>query len=466
MLRPARKLGALLLTGASLLGACAEQTAAPDASAAPVRSARLAAPTLMPGRYLVSFKGAEPADFAAQVQSLGGTIERRLPSVRAMVLRDVTGPAFATLSARGDLEGLSADVGAQMIPAPSGAQRLSLSNQSPATNGSDQSGAFFFPLQWNIRQIQADQAWGVTPGGAGTLVCILDSGIDPDHFDLAGKVDPNFLVSFVSDPSFPGNQDPLDYNAHGTATAGYISTNGFGVASVAPDAKLCSAKVLGVTGFGSYIDMAIAIVWAAEVAQADVINLSLGGYFNQDLPGAVPLLNVIQRSLDLATKKGSVVVAAAGNSGINLDEDAKRYLFVPAQLKNVISVGATAPFNQQNFDWLASYSNYGGVTGLDLVAPGGDFLVGGVIEDLVLSACSQYQLTLPFACTPFDYLFAAGTSEAAPHVAGAVAVAKSDAGVPVAPAGLTRCILNTTDAVGPSRIFGAGRLNVLKTAGC
>ncbi len=466
MLRPARLLGAVVLAGASLLGACAEQSVAPDASAAPVRTAKLAAPTLTPGRFLVSFKGAEPADFAAQVQALGGSIERRMPSVRAAVLRGVSDAAFATIASRKDLEGVSADMGAQMIPAPRAAQRVNLANQSPVTNGSDQSGAFFFPLQWNIRQVQADQAWGVTPGGAGTLVCILDSGIDPDHFDLAGKVDPNFLVSFVSDASFPGNQDPLDYNAHGTATAGFISTNGFGVASVAPDATLCSAKVLGVTGFGSFIDMAIAIVWAAEVAQADVINLSLGGYFDTDLPGAIPLLNFIQRSVDLATRKGTVVVASAGNSAINLDEDARRFLVVPGQLKNVISVGATAPLNQQNFDWLASYSNFGGVTGIDLVAPGGDFLVGGVVEDLVLSACSQYQLTLPFVCTAFDYLFAAGTSEAAPHVAGAVAVVKSDAGVPVAPAGLTRCILGTTDAVGPSRIFGAGRLNVLKASGC
>ena len=132
----------------------------------------------------------------------------------------------------------------------------------------------------------------------------------------------------------------------------------------------------------------------------------------------------------------------------------------------MISVGATAPFNQQNFDGLASYSNYGGRTGVDLVAPGGDFLVGGVVEDLVLSACSQYQVTLPFACSAVDYLFTAGTSEATPHVAGAVAVIESQKATPVSPAALTKCILQGTDAVGPSSIYGAGRLTVLKAAGC
>ena len=178
------------------------------------------------------------------------------------------------------------------------------------------------------------------------------------------------------------------------------------------------------------------------------------------------LLNIIQRAMDLATSRGVVVVAAAGNMALNLDEDARRFLFVPGQLRNVISVGATAPFNQQNFDGLASYSNYGGRTGVDLVAPGGDFLVGGVVEDLVLSACSQYQVTLPFACSAVDYLFTAGTSEATPHVAGAVAVIESQKATPVSPAALTKCILQGTDAVGPSSIYGAGRLNVLKAAGC
>lgn len=467
MSRLARTLGPLALAGVALLGGCADPMATPDASTAPVRTVHLAAPATLSGRYLVSFRGAEPADFATTVAGLGATIERRLPSVRAAILRNVNAAAATALGARADLEGIAGDVGAQMIPAPVATQRLSYAGSgAPRASGTDQSGAFFFPLQWNIRQIAADQAWGTTPGGQGKLVCVLDTGIDPDHLDLTGRVDPSLITSFVTDTSFPGNQDGIDYNAHGTSTAAYIVSNGFGVASVAPDARLCSAKVLGVTGFGSYLDMVAAIVWATETAHADVINLSLGGYFNQDLPGAVPLLNVIQRAMDQATQRGTVIVAAGGNMGINLDEDAKRFLFIPAQLRNVISVGATAPYNQQNFDWLASYSNHGGRTGIDLVAPGGDFLVGGTLTDLVLSACSQYQVTLPFACTSVDYLFSAGTSEAAPHVSGAVAVVESSKGTAIGPTGLTKCILQNTDPVGPTNIFGAGRLNVLKAAGC
>lgn len=465
MTRLTRLLGSAALSSAMLLGACADQSVSPEASAAPVRTARLASAGAMPGRYLVAFRASEPADFSTTVASLGATIERRLPSVGAAILRNVDAQAAVTLAARRDLDGLAPDMGAQMIPAPSTTQRISLAAAGPRANGTDQSGAAFFPYQWNMRQVQADQAWGATPGGQGTLVCVLDTGIDPDHLDLAGRVDPTLITSFVTDSSFPGNQDGIDYNAHGTSSAGYITTNGIGVASVAPDARLCSAKVLGVTGFGSYLDMVAAIVWATETAHADVINLSLGGYFDQDLPGAVPFLKVIQRAMDQAKKKGTTIVAAAGNSAINLDEDPQRYLFIPAQLNNVISVGATAPYNQQNFDWLASYSNYGGRTGLQLVAPGGDLLNGGQLADLVLGPCSEYQVTLPFSCTSVDYIFSAGTSEAAPHVTGAVAVVKS-ANPGIGPTGLTKCVVQTADPVGPTNIFGAGRLNVLKASGC
>ncbi len=467
MFRLARPLGVCAVASAALLSACADQAVAPDAVTAPVRTARISAPGAIAGRYLIRFRQGEPSDFAATIASMGGTIERRLPSGGMAVVRGIDAQGAATLTARRDLSAVAPDIAAQMIPAPASVQRLSYTGSTaPRINGTDQSGAFFFPMyQWNMRQVKADQAWSVTPGGAGKLVCVLDTGIDPDHLDIAGRVDPSLITSFVSDVSFPGNQDGIDYNSHGTSTAAYIVSNGFGVASVAPDARLCSAKVLGVTGSGSFIDMIVAIFWAAETAHADVINLSLGGYFDKEQPGGRALLTLLQASMDFATRKGITVVAAAGNSGIDLDEDPARFLFVPAQLNNVISVGATAPYNQANFDMLASYSNFGGKTGVDLVAPGGDLLTGGNILDLVISACSEYQVTLPFACTSVDYILSAGTSEAAPHVAGAAAVVGS-IHPGATPAQINGCLVGSTDVVGPSRVFGAGRLNVLNASGC
>jgi subtilisin family serine protease len=165
-----------------------------------------------------------------------------------------------------------------------------------------------------------------------------------------------------------------------------------------------------------------------------------------------------------ARDNGVVVVASAGNEGANLNDDGNM-IAIPAQIKGVISVGATAPFNQQHFDMIASYSNFGN-SGVDLFAPGGDLLPGGNQFDLVLGPCSHFQLVLPFECSKRSYLIAAGTSEAAPHVSAAAAVVESEFPGRVRPIQIEECILGNTDIIGPAQVFGAGRLNVLKAAGC
>jgi subtilisin family serine protease len=97
------------------------------------------------------------------------------------------------------------------------------------------------------------------------------------------------------------------------------------------------------------------------------------------------------------------------------------------------------------------------------MAPGGDVLSGN-LRDFVLSACSEYSLILP--CTPIDYLFIAGTSESAPHVSGAAAVVSAKFGRFAEPLLIEACIKRGADPIGPRRIFGAGRLNVLDAAFC
>ena len=457
------RLGSLVLLCTTLLAACAdEQPSGPMTVAATRPALQLTQPTARPDRYLVSFKGTEPATFAAQVQALGGTIERRSPLVKLATVSGIGASGSTALQQLAGVEFIAQDLDAQFILPPSQVSQR-LTSTAIGANGTDQSGAFFYPVyQWNIRQVAANTAWGATPGGAGQLIGILDTGIDPDHSDLAGRVDLNLITSFVSAPLFSGDLDGIDYNFHGTATAGYITTNGFGVASVAPDARLCSAKTLNVLGSGSFGDLISAINWAAEKG-ADVINMSSGGYIDRNLPGADNLIALVQRSVDFATRKGAVLVASAGNNNINLDTDPANFTFVPGQLKNIISVGATAPYNQTNFDDRASYSNYGGRTGVDLFAPGGDFTAGNIL-DLNLTVCSQYQLTLPFACGPFDYVFASGTSESAPHVAAAAAVVASRNPAAATPARITNCLLKGTDVIGSRSTFGAGRLNVAKAA--
>jgi len=459
------RLGGLLVLAAGMLAGCVDQQPTGPATAlrAPLNLSRS---SNRPDRYVVSFKAAEPGGFEAAVKAAGGVVERRHPGINIAVVRGVGSNGAAALARSSGVETVAQDLRVQFIPAPDPAllEKRSLTASHAKAPGTDQSGAFFYDFQWNMRQVSADKAWGATPGGRGALVCVLDTGIDPDHIDLQGKVDPSLLVSFISDPLFPGDLDPLDYNFHGTASAGYISTNGLGMASVAPDASLCSAKVLDVLGSGSFADVIAGIEWAAD-NHADVINMSLGGTVDLTIPGARDLVKMMQKAVLRAVARGVTVVASAGNDAVDLDHDPPNEIVLPAQLLGVVSVGATGPFNQTDFDALASYSNFGGRTGVDLMAPGGDFVSGNVL-DFVLSACSEYQLTLPFACGPLDYVFAAGTSESAPHVSGAAAVFASKWGRFAGPVLTSICLERGADPIGPRRIFGAGRLNVLNTAYC
>ncbi len=417
------------------------------------------------GRHLVALRGLERGDLEASVTSLGGRIERRHRSARLLEVAGLDDGAAAALATRADVERVVRDITVQWIRPLERTELRRLDTPGPRAQGTDQHGAFFFPLQWNLRVTRADQAWSVTSGGAGRLICVLDTGIDPNHLDLAGRVDPQHLVSVISTPVFPGDLDPLDYNAHGTLSAGFITTNGIGVASVAPDARLCSVKVLNVLGSGSFGDVIAGIEYAAETARADVINMSLGAYVNRLAPGIPVLVELLQRAVDAAIRNGALVVASAGNDAINLDDDPASFLAIPAQLRGVVSVAATGPIDQRDFDRLASYSNFGGRTGVDLAAPGGDFVTGN-LADLVIGPCSQYQLVLPFACTSADYILAAGTSESAPHVAAAAAVVEAQLGGQRSPASLESCLESRADKVGPLRQFGAGRLNVLRAAKC
>ena len=179
------------------------------------------------------------------------------------------------------------------------------------------------------------------------------------------------------------------------------------------------------------------------------------------------LIKALQRAIDFATRHGVLVVAAAGNDAINLNHDPEDFIAVPAELRHVVSVGATAPVGQQNFDQLASYSDFGS-SGVDVFAPGGDFVEGSVQQDLIISACSRYSLF--FDCSDgVTYLLGSGTSFAAPHVAGEAAVIESDIPRDQRALRLERCIVEAADPVGNQRkdpVFGHGRINVLNAAAC
>lgn len=223
----------------------------------------------------------------------------------------------------------------------------------------------------NDADIDAPEAWDVAKGiasnGQPVKIAILDTGIWQDHPDLQGKVVAN--VNFVKDA--PGNASANDAFGHGTAVAGIAAAdtdNVNGVAGTCPNCQLMNVKVLNDNGTGNYSWWIDGIKWAADNG-AKVINLSIGGTSpSQALTDAVKY----------ARDKGAVVVAGAGNCGIDGQPTCSpSNTLYPAAIPEVISVGAVGVNPQSpigptaNNDVLASYSNYG--TWVDVVAPGNDY---------------------------------------------------------------------------------------------
>lgn len=257
-----------------------------------------------------------------------------------------------------------------------------------------------FSGQWSLAKIQAEQAWA-TSRGNDIKVAVLDTGVDFNHEDLAGKAAGSFNciknagIEEPCDPS-PGGDD----NGHGTQVAGIIGAvegNGKGIAGVAPGAMIMSFKALGADGSGDLSDVIRAIRSAADNG-ARVINLSLGPEVNliNDLLNLVLGADPKQEFRDAfayAADKGALVIAAAGNSGTSS-------FF--SGLENVYVVGSTGPGDE-----VAFYSS----NGAEIFAPGGNSAGLCNVARCVNTTSSGG------AYKPVQ-----GTSFAAPHVSGAAAL--------------------------------------------
>ena len=259
----------------------------------------------------------------------------------------------------------------------------------------------YYPLQWNLPLINLPDAWDVSTG-EGVTVAVVDTGVNPFGNDSFGsRLDNRVLLGYNAIWKTRGG---LDVESHGTIVAGIIgqeTNNGIGTAGIAFNTKILPVKVLWFTGEGLNSWIIHGIRWAANHG-ADIINLSLGGFFRS---------RAMEDAVNYAYEKGVTVVAAAGNDGMG-------EIIYPAAFENCIAVGAV------NYDkTLTSYSNYG--VALDLVAPGGSLTEdqnGDGIGDGILQECFERSGFFGFKWNP---CYATGTSMAAPHVVGVAALIKS-----------------------------------------
>ncbi len=294
-----------------------------------------------------------------------------------------------------------------------------------------------------LAPLGVEDAWGMTQGDPRVVVAVIDTGVDCAHPDLQGACwrnedevpdngiddDGNGYVDDVAGWNFPQRSpNVFDVHYHGTHVAGIVAAranNGIGIVGIAPRVTIMPLVIFQPRGVGTYFDLIRAIFYAVDNG-AQVINMSLGAT-SYSLGEAL--------AVRYAEEHGVVVVAAAGNTGRNVN-------FYPAAHPTVIAVAALTASGEP-----ARFSNWGNF--IDVAAPG-------------VSIMS----TIPGG----RYGVLSGTSMAAPHVAGLAALLLSR-NPRLSPAAVRATIERTAeDQAGPSLVdppgrdvhYGYGRIHVAR----
>ena len=276
-----------------------------------------------------------------------------------------------------------------------------------------------WPVQsGNLRLVRLPQAWSVTKGSPQRTIAIVDTGVELDHPDLSARLAPGW--DFVNSDAVPA-----DDAGHGTAVASVaaaITDNGLGVAGAAWNARILPVKVLDEHGGGTMATVAQGITWAVDQG-ADVINLSLGG--EEDSA-------VLRSAVSYAAAHDVVVVAAAGNSADTVPN-------YPAAIEEVIAVSAVG--TNGYFAYFSSFGDW-----VDVAAPG--MFVYGASPD-------------------WSYQSYQGTSVAAPLVAGAALLVRSQYPEMAAPDVGQRLLTSAQDRgrTGFDRYYGHGLLDAYAAVG-
>lgn len=457
-------------------------------------------PQYVPNQVVVLFsRGGAPADLSADseiARSVGGRVTRRF-DFRSL---GESSAVISVPSAQADaaVKKLEQTPGVEQAYRP--AYRRLLSTTATLTSDPYYKGfaggntpplyeAPNVPGQWDMHVICAANAWAYTqpnstgriiPGAIGSpniKVAIVDTGADLTHPELSGGK----VVYAETDLGVPVKNDPAmhDNEGHGTDVAGIAAgatNNAVGFASVGyntplmvfkvfpdPPAAGCPAQSTDPACQATETDE-VSGINGAVAAGAKVINLSLGSTPRVGQTCAIAAPNEA-RAIAAAIAAGVVVVAASGNEALSR-------LDCPAGDPGVIAVGASTLDDSNPAaigERVAGYSNYVvGSSTWGVVAPGGDPVNNDSddlhwIENITSSTAAIKTCTPDFGnpTGPGDCrVLIAGTSQATPHVSGAVALLLA-ANPALTPAAIAQ-ILCTTAVQYPDTRSGCGRLNVYR----
>lgn len=424
------------------------------------------APGYVPDELLVKFKdGVGRAKAISALRSKGATLKRALTPDG---LTQVQIPVGTTVDEEMDSLGALPDV--EYATANGYAAGFSTPND-PLFG--------VFDLTWNLRDVGATGAWDIVTGDPSVVLAIIDSGVAYEDHAIPDYELPNLAPGtkmYRQSPELPGpfrpgydfvnNDDhPNDDEGHGTFVATIAAgqaNNHIGAAGIAFGVTILPIKVLESNSNGQMSAIVQGIRYAADQG-ANVANLSLGfppmsqllafGYTKKFLKD---FFRPLKDAVKYAQSRGVILVAAAGNFSVP-------DISFPAGLPGVISVAATGVD-----DKIASYSSGG--PGLSFSAPGGDFteINGDHIQDAVADVSIKPFRAIGSLCKPdsFNTFFFFGTSGAAPHVSGAVALLMSQG---IRSQGLIEELLRDT-AVNPwgrtsngaDPVYGAGVIQIDK----
>ena len=397
--------------------------------------------------YLVEFSGTA-TELKSAVESVGGVVDASFSEIGFAKVSKLDFSSVKALSKMKNIKSVTQDLLVNWVKPDA--------NVVEASIGSDET--YFNTYQWAPRAIHAPEAWDLGYTGSGVRVAVIDGGMSANHLDLVSNIDVAASKSFVDGLAwYEDSGDAVSPFRHATHVAGIIAAadNQKGTIGVAPHATIISVKALD-NGSGSFGAIISAIIYAANEAHADVINMSLGATFPRNSFDGAKLVQALSAAVNYAYQKGVVVVVSAGNDAIDFDH-AAMYIDMPADAPHAITISATAPngyaYGATDYDSPASYTNYG-QSFIDFAAPGGDFdyPTSYYVYDMVIS---------PGAGTG-SYYFAAGTSMAAPHVAGVVALIIEASGHSLTPAQVEAKLRASADDLGKpgnDDYYGQGRVN-------